>query len=77
MIRRVAVAPIRLYQRLVSPLLRPRCKYVPSCSEYAAMAIREFGVVRGLILAGWRILRCNPASHGGIDYPHQQRVFRR
>jgi putative membrane protein insertion efficiency factor len=77
MIRVLVLAPVKAYQRLVSPLLRPRCKYVPSCSEYAVLAVREFGVARGVILAGWRLLRCNPASHGGIDYPHDQRVFRR
>lgn len=77
MIRRALTVPIRLYQRLVSPLMRPRCKYIPSCSEYARMAINEFGVVKGTILAGWRLLRCNPASHGGIDYPSDQRLFRR
>ncbi len=75
--RRIATFPVVLYQRFISPLLRPRCKYVPSCSEYARMAINEFGVIRGTILAGWRLLRCNPASHGGIDYPCDQRVFRR
>ena len=77
MIRAIAIAPVKAYQRLVSPLLRPRCKYVPSCSEYAVLAVREFGIARGLILAGWRLLRCNPASHGGIDYPRDQRLFRR
>ena len=77
MIRALVLAPVKAYQRVVSPLLRPRCKYVPSCSEYAVLAVREFGVVRGVILAGWRLLRCNPASYGGIDYPHDQRVFRR
>ncbi len=45
------------------------CKYHPSCSEYAALAIRKHGVLRGLGLAGWRLLRCNPWSHGGVDYP--------
>lgn len=77
MIRKLATLPILMYQRLISPLMRPRCKYVPSCSEYARMAIREFGVVKGVILAGWRLLRCNPASHGGIDYPCDQKLFRR
>jgi len=77
MIRKLATLPIRLYQRVISPLMRPRCKYVPSCSEYARMAINEFGVLKGLVLAGWRLLRCNPASHGGIDYPCDQKLFRR
>jgi uncharacterized protein len=76
-IRGIAVLPIRAYQRVVSPMLRPRCKYYPSCSEYAAQSIREFGVFRGVVLAGWRLLRCNPWSHGGVDHPHDQRVFGR
>jgi uncharacterized protein len=77
MIRGIAVLPIRAYQRVVSPMLGPRCKYYPSCSEYAAQSIREFGVLRGVVLAGWRLLRCNPWSHGGVDHPHDQRVFGR
>jgi uncharacterized protein len=68
--RAAAVAPIRLYQLLVSPFLRANtCKYHPSCSEYAVLAIRRRGVLRGLPLAAWRVLRCNPWSHGGVDYP--------
>jgi putative membrane protein insertion efficiency factor len=74
--REVVVAPIRAYQLVVSPLLRPRCRYAPSCSDYAVGAIREYGVARGLVLAGWRLLRCNPFSHGGIDPVSAQRVFR-
>ena len=65
-LRSIAVFPIRLYQRLLSPLFGSRCKYYPSCSEYAAQAITRFGILRGLILAGWRLLRCNPWSHGGV-----------
>jgi putative membrane protein insertion efficiency factor len=76
-IRGIAVLPIRAYQRVVSPMLGPRCRYYPSCSEYAAQSIREFGVLRGVVLAGWRLLRCNPWSHGGVDHPHDQRVFGR
>jgi uncharacterized protein len=75
-LRAVAVAPIRIYQKLVSPLLGPRCKYYPSCSEYAAQAITKFGILRGLVLAGWRVLRCNPWSHGGIDPVEDQRLFK-
>lgn len=70
------LAPIRLYQRLVSPLIPARCKYHPSCSEYAAQAIRSYGAVRGIVLAGWRLLRCNPLSNGGIDRVEDQRLFR-
>ena len=74
--RRAAVAPIRAYQRLISPAFGRRCKYEPTCSEYAAQAIRRFGILRGLVLAAWRLLRCNPWSHGGFDPVEQQRVFR-
>ena len=72
----IAIAPIRLYQRVVSPLIPQRCKYHPTCSHYAVDAVSEFGVARGLVLAGWRLLRCNPWSHGGVDYAHDQRLFR-
>ena len=65
--RVVLVAPIRLYQRVISPALPKRCKYHPSCSHYAVQAIREHGILRGLALAVWRVLRCNPWSHGGYD----------
>jgi len=75
-LRAVVIAPIRVYQRVLSPLLPPRCKYEPSCSRYAAQAVEEYGILRGLILAGWRLLRCNPWSHGGYDPVHEQRVFR-
>lgn len=73
--RELAVAPLRLYQRLISPLLGPRCRYAPSCSDYAIQAIREFGILRGLLLACWRLLRCNPFSHGGLDPVSAQRLF--
>ena len=75
-IRQITVAPIRLYQKVASPALGSRCKYYPSCSEYAAQAIRRFGILRGLVLAGWRLLRCNPWSHGGFDPVDDQRLFR-
>lgn len=75
-IRRLAVLPIRVYQRLVSPFLGPRCRYYPSCSDYAAQAIDRFGILRGLVLAGWRLLRCNPWSRGGFDPVEDQRLFR-
>jgi uncharacterized protein len=68
--RTLAIVPIRLYQLLVSPLLPAgTCKYHPSCSEYAALAIRKHGIVRGGAMAAWRLLRCNPWSMGGVDYP--------
>ena len=68
--RTVAIFPIRLYQLTISRLLPANtCKYHPSCSEYAVLAIRKHGVLRGLALASWRLLRCNPWSEGGVDYP--------
>ena len=72
---RVAAMPIEAYRRVVSPLLPARCKYEPTCSAYAAQSIREFGILRGFVLAAWRLLRCNPWSHGGFDPVAEQRVF--
>lgn len=66
---------IRSYQRLLSPLVPARCKYHPSCSQYALDALREFGLARGFVLATWRLLRCNPWSHGGVDYACDQTIF--
>ena len=74
--RAVATAPIELYRRVISPALPDRCKYYPSCSAYATQAIRRYGILRGLVLAGWRLLRCNPWSHGGFDPVEDQRIFR-
>lgn len=74
--RSVASAPIVAYQRLISPAIPRRCKYEPTCSRYAVTAIREYGILRGLVLAGWRLLRCNPWSYGGYDPVTAQRVFR-
>jgi putative membrane protein insertion efficiency factor len=74
--RRLAVLSLRLYQRLVSPLLGQRCRYYPSCSEYSVQAIQRFGILRGLVLAGWRLLRCNPWSRGGFDPVDDQQLFR-
>ena len=76
LLRGVAIAPIRAYQLLLSPLLGQRCKYHPSCSAYAVEAISRFGILRGVVLAAWRLLRCNPWSVGGIDPIDRQRLFR-
>ena len=73
--RRVVLAPILGYQRFISPALPRRCRYEPTCSLYAVRAIEEYGILRGLVLAGWRVLRCNPWSHGGYDPVTAQRVF--
>lgn len=74
-LRRAVTAPIRLYQRVISPGLAPRCKYEPSCSHYAVQAVERYGILRGLVLAVWRVVRCNPWSHGGYDPVEHQRLF--
>jgi uncharacterized protein len=74
-VKRLVLAPVHAYRRWLSPLLPRRCKYEPTCSQYALDAVEQFGVVRGVILATWRLLRCNPWSHGGYDPVSAQRLF--
>lgn len=64
---KLLVVLIRVYQYLISPMLGQRCKYYPSCSNYAIEALRVHGALRGAGLAAWRVLRCNPLSNGGVD----------
>jgi putative membrane protein insertion efficiency factor len=66
-IRKICVGAIRFYQKWISSSFAPRCKYYPSCSSYAATAIENYGV-KGLAMSAWRLVRCNPWSHGGVDY---------
>lgn len=66
-VARAVTAPVKAYSRFISPGLPRRCKYEPTCSAYAVEAVERFGVLRGLLLAAWRLLRCNPFSHGGFD----------
>ncbi|HEX4115223.1 MAG TPA: membrane protein insertion efficiency factor YidD [Solirubrobacteraceae bacterium] len=70
------LAPVVAYQRVISPALPRRCKYEPTCSHYAVRAVREYGILRGLVLATWRVLRCNPWSDGGYDPVSAQRLFK-
>jgi putative membrane protein insertion efficiency factor len=74
--RAVVKAPVVLYQRVLSPALPRRCKYEPTCSRYALQAVEHYGILRGTVLAVWRLLRCNPFSHGGYDPVQAQRLFR-
>lgn len=74
--RWAAMLPLKAYRLLVSPLTGRRCKYEPSCSAYASNAIGTYGVVRGAMLAFWRVVRCNPFSKGGYDPVSAQKVFR-
>lgn len=63
----ILVGMIRVYQTFISPMSGPTCKYYPSCSQYAVIALQRHGALRGLGLALWRLLRCNPWSLGGVD----------
>jgi putative membrane protein insertion efficiency factor len=75
--RAIAIAPIVVYQRVISPAIPRRCKYEPTCSRYAVDAIGRYGILKGLVLAGWRLLRCNPWSYGGYDPVEAQQLFAR
>lgn len=69
--RRLTTLPaiwlIRGYQRFLSPMFGNRCRYYPTCSSYMLIAIKRFGLLKGIALGTWRILRCNPFSRGGVD----------
>jgi len=65
--RKLLTAPIKVYQKWISPMFAPRCKYYPSCSSYAVTAIENYGL-KGIAMSSWRLLRCNPWSDGGVDY---------
>jgi putative membrane protein insertion efficiency factor len=77
MTTRLLVGLVRVYQWVLSPLLGDRCKYHPTCSQYAIDALHEHGAARGTVLAAWRVLRCNPWSAGGVDHARDQTLFRR
>jgi len=66
---RIALGAVVTYQRLVSPLLPGACRFAPTCSEYARLVIQEQGLLRGVGLAAWRLLRCHPFHPGGDDPP--------
>jgi putative membrane protein insertion efficiency factor len=74
-LRELFLLPLHAYRKLVSPALPPRCRYYPSCSSYAVQAVRELGVIRGSIVAAWRVVRCNPWSPGGVDELGDRRLF--
>ena len=65
--KKILIAMIRFYQKYISPYKGTKCPYVPSCSQYGLEAIEKYGVIKGGLLASWRILRCNPFSKGGYD----------
>ncbi len=74
--RAALVVALKLYRRTLGLAFAGRCKYHPSCSQYAVDAFSGYGLVRGGVLVVWRLARCNPWSHGGIDYVHEQSLFR-
>ena len=65
--KKLVLSLIKFYRRNISPMSPPKCKYIPTCSQYALESIERYGVVKGGIMALWRILRCNPFSKGGFD----------
>jgi uncharacterized protein len=65
--KRVFIFLIRMYQKTISPLFPPSCRFYPTCSEYAIEALKKYGVIKGGAKAVWRILRCNPFNKGGYD----------
>lgn len=67
--KRFFIRLIKIYQKAISPLLGNNCRYYPSCSEYSIQAIEKYGILKGTLKSIWRILRCNPFSKGGVDYP--------
>ena len=67
MLKKLFILPIRVYQRAISPFLRPRCRFYPTCSQYAVEAIETHGVLRGSWLALRRIAKCHPLHPGGVD----------
>lgn len=66
-LRNPLILLIRFYKLFISPLLGNRCRFYPSCSDYAVQALRKKGLIKGTMLAVWRIVRCNPLSKGGYD----------
>ena len=69
MLNNIAIKTIKFYQKYISPLKKPSCKYYPTCSQYAILAYKKYNFFKATLKTIWRILRCNPFSKGGIDYP--------
>ncbi|MEI3336444.1 MAG: membrane protein insertion efficiency factor YidD [Clostridium sp.] len=65
--KKIILYLIKMYRTKISPMYPPRCKYIPTCSQYAVEAIEKYGVIKGGLMSIWRILRCNPFSKGGFD----------
>ncbi len=65
--KKMVIALIKFYRKYLSPLKTIKCPYTPTCSEYGMEAVEKYGIIKGCLLACWRILRCNPFSKGGYD----------
>lgn len=65
---RMVLTPVHLYQRFISPLFAPRCRYYPTCSNYMIDAVEVHGALKGTLLGVARLARCNPWSHGGVNH---------
>jgi putative membrane protein insertion efficiency factor len=76
-LNRLLLLLLTLYKRGLSPLLGQRCRFYPSCSDYARVAVARFGPLRGSLLAGWRLMRCQPLCTGGEDPVPEHFHFRR
>ena len=66
---RILLFPMYIYRKVISPMMKPRCIYYPTCSEYFELAVRKYGLIKGSTKGGYRILRCNPFAEGGYDPP--------
>ncbi len=69
MLSKLFILLVRAYQKWISPLFGAHCRFHPTCSQYAILAVKKYGFIKGFLKAIWRILRCNPWNPGGIDYP--------
>ncbi|MCD8048809.1 MAG: membrane protein insertion efficiency factor YidD [Clostridia bacterium] len=65
--KKIIISLIRFYQKHISPLKKPCCRFIPTCSAYAIEAVEKYGAIKGGAMALWRIMRCNPFSKGGYD----------
>ena len=67
MLKKIFIYLIKFYQKYISPMKTTKCPYYPTCSCYSLEAVQKYGAIKGGGLALWRIIRCNPFSHGGFD----------
>jgi putative membrane protein insertion efficiency factor len=74
MFSKIFISLIKGYQKFISPMMAPHCRFTPTCSQYALEAVQRYGVIKGLILTCKRILKCHPFHAGGVDpVPNNQR----